>query len=864
MLKTDAIQKFLNQQPYPLGKLYTPEMEVQVNVSKDNGETISGTFSGRGWHGFTDGFQTWMPFRIPWNAGTNPQYTDKEIKFDISEHALAIGMTGWNYIDRKSMWVGFDFDSLIGHKEGLSDDELSNIRDKLSSLEFINIYSSTSGLGLHIYIYLDIEESINTHTEHAAIARSLLNKISALTGLELDAKVDCMGGNMWVWHRRAAPGISFKCIKQGCVLKEIPANWRDYLQYVTKGRVSGHNTRTDVDTIVASKNKIQLDDDHTRLLKWFEASDAMWWYDDVKQMLVCHTYDLKQAHFKLSYKGFFDTISEGKEHGQDQNCFAFPLDYGGWVVRRHTRNCREHKSWHTDRSGWTCIYFNRLPSLRTASQLMGGVEGEKAYSFKTLETALKTLISMGIDYNIETEFKDRQAYITRLKDDRIKVTFEGTASDSIEGWSQNKSKTKWERIFFHPQVNDEISLPDELVRHVTIAGVEHGWRINTNHRWIGTGRPNVISTLLSCGFKRTEIENTLGQCILNNWRQVVKPFQPEYPGNREWNKNSPQYRFLPSEGTHPTWDLILEHCGKGLDEALNKNDWAQNNGILTGSLYLQAWAASIFQFPNDPLPFLFLCGPQNCGKSIFHESLSLLLTNGYVRADQALTNQSGFNGELGNAIICIVEETNLSKRSFASDRIKDWVTGRTISIRKMYKEPYETPNLTHWIQCANDSDYCPILPGDTRITMLTVRCPDKDIPKPTLLSRCDQEGPAFISTLLRFELPEQEGRLRIPVIETEHKIDEMDTNKTDLEIFIEDKVFQIPGSKILFSDFFNEFVRFLEPTERINWTPRKTSKKIGILKGKAGGKGQLYLANVSLEKDTPEGVPLTRENGRLV
>jgi chaperonin GroEL (HSP60 family) len=43
---------------------------------------------------------------------------------------------------------------------------------------------------------------------------------------------------------------------------------------------------------------------------------------------------------------------------------------------------------------------------------------------------------------------------------------------------------------------------------------------------------------------------------------------------------------------------------------------------------------------------LFFFGPENSGKSIFHEAFNELVTTGVVMADRALTNQSDFNGEL--------------------------------------------------------------------------------------------------------------------------------------------------------------------------------------------------------------------------
>src|SRR3972149_3040491 len=166
MKRTEAIQKFLHAQTYDIAKLYTPEMEVQVNVAQDNGEIISGVYNGKNWRAYTDGLQTWKSFRIPLGANSNPEYIDNEIKFDISQHTEAIGMSGWDYINKLSRWVGFDFDSMIEHKKGLDNQSIAEIREKLSKLSYINIYTSTSGNGLHVYVMLKNPVTTQNHVEH--------------------------------------------------------------------------------------------------------------------------------------------------------------------------------------------------------------------------------------------------------------------------------------------------------------------------------------------------------------------------------------------------------------------------------------------------------------------------------------------------------------------------------------------------------------------------------------------------------------------------------------------------------------------------------------------------------------------------
>lgn len=861
MKRTEAIQKFLVNKS-SLAQLYTPSMEVQINVAKDEGEPVDGVYAGVRWQGFTDGLTTWKAFRIPWKAATEPQYDDNsQIHYDISKHAEAIGMTGWDFVQRQSLWVAFDFDSIISHKEGLTGDELSDIKQRLTNIDFVTLYSSTSSLGIHVYIFLSNSPKINNHTEHAALARAILARVSALSGIKLEAKVDAMGGNMWVWHRRAIPE-SFQCLKEGIPLEDIPLNWKSYLDVVSRKTLVPKETTTK-DLLVASQYQIPLDSDHRRLLAWFEAHDTLWWWDDKRYMLVCHTFDLKRAHKELSLKGYFDTLAEGKDTGHDQNAFAFPENNGAWIIRRHTRGVTEHSSWYADSSGWTTCIYNKSPSLRTASKLTGGIEGEKDYNFKALKDAHQTLIMMDIYFKIPPGMANRETSI-KQSERKVIISFSRNDDDEdIDGWI--KKKNQWQKTFFQQNISDEIELPDNTIRHIVAGDVDLGWCCFTNNHWVQESRANINSVLIASGHSKKELDVILGRCILNNWRLVTKPFKPEYPGNREWNRNAAQFRFNPEKGKHPSWDLIFQHCGAGLTEALQKNEWANEQGILTGELYLLAWVSALFKEPEQPLPYLAFCGKPNTGKSIFHEALHLLVTTGIVRADTALVNPSGFNGELANAFLCVVEETNLSKSGVASDRIKDWVTGRHIAIRKLYRDSFDIPNCTHWIQCANEPSYCPILPGDARIILCDVEKIPTEIPKSIFLEQLEKEAPAIIHTIFNFDLPPMVSRLRLPIITTESKKVQEEQNKSPVSTFIEERMFSIKGACVLYSSVYGRFKDWLGE-EGVKWTNRRFSLELlnaEVTKGRWGPEGQIHLGNLSFENEEADG-EFSSENGKLL
>jgi hypothetical protein len=153
-----------------------------------------------------------------------------------------------------------------------------------------------------------------------------------------------------------------------------------------------------------------------------------------------------------------------------------------------------------------------------------------------------------------------------------------------------------------------------------------------------------------------------------------------------------------------------------------------------------------------------------------------------------LTNPQGFNRTLAGAILCFVEETDLSSssRGMAYNRIKNWVTGDNISIHPKGIDPYLMPNTTHWVQCANKREACPVFPwvqcankreaspvfpGDTRIVVIDVpplSC--EEIPWTTKMKPLlEQEAPDFLRMILDLPLPTPAGRLWLPVLETSAK-----------------------------------------------------------------------------------------------
>jgi hypothetical protein len=561
------------------------------------------------------------------------------------------------------------------------------------------------------------------------------------------------------------------------------------------------------------------------------------------------------------------------------NCFCAPLRRGAWSVRRFTPGVQEANTWTTDSSGWTQCYFNQSPDLRTVARAFGGVEDtDGAYVFREAEVANQATSLLGATLELPNWLMSgRETKLKQHKDGRIIVEIKHEASDIatpiMSQWLIKKGA--WLRIYNIK--NSDVGEPetgnyDDLVRHlVTESGEDAGWVIKNEGNWISEPYVHVKIFLQGLGIVQKETTQILGSCINKCWRLVNRPFQDEYIGDRQWNRTAAQLRFTPSDPTgrlyYPTWLLILNHVGQSLDPIIKQNPWAKMNHVLTGADYLKCWLSSMFKEPTEPLPYLFLYGPQASGKSIFHEAIELLVTGGVVRADAALINQSGFNAEIENGVLCVVEETDMQKNKVAYNRIKDFVTSRKVSIHRKGQTPYSITNTSHWLQCSNDMNACPVFPGDSRITMLYVPELKNHIPKKELIPRLEKEAPDFLSVLLNLELPYSHDRLNIPVIETEDKKSAQAANRSLLEEWLDDCCHYSPGCWIKYADLYAAFKEWADPNYHFEWSMVRFGKELPkhkFPKGRNPKDAQWYIGNISFEAEPDTGKIYKLDGDKLV
>ena len=874
-IRSEAITEFLSSYARsPLAKLYNPAMEVQVMVAQDEGRRYKGNFKGVTWHGWIDNDtgEIWKNFRIPLGANTpNPQGNDTKLNFDLASHVEGIGMTGWDWKNKVTRWVGYDFDSIVNHKAGLSSDDLSELLDKTLEVEGLSVYHSTSGSGYHIYLFFDNPIPAETHHEHSAIARALLSVLTTDTGFDFKANVDCVGSILWVWHRKSEGTNGLEVMNDNGKFpsSRLPKNWKDHVKVV---KTKGKHKKTDLDNglgkLATSQAELELDLNHRRVLKWLgqKAEFTFYWETD-HQLVVAHTKDLLSCHKALGLKGLFETDSSG---GSDQNCFMFPVKEGGWVVRRFGQHVQEHDAWITDEMGWTKIAYNITPTFESSCRFYGGLEEKSgSYVFKTFLDAHKSLSSIDLHSTLGDLPKmmwssERSISINyQPKKNKIFISMARLPEDmDIIGWV--RAKNAWEKVIRYSETSKESEMLntdiDEFVRHTVNGEDSSGWYVLSNGTWVLQGAPVIGKVLkyLLPDAKANEIEMIQGKAVMNPWVFDNTPFEDEYPGGRIWNKQGAKLAYEPKKGLHPTWDMLLNHVGMALNEPTSLDLWCKEVGIRTGGEFLLYWVASVLQRPEMQLPYLFFCGEQKTGKSTFHIALEMLFEEGRgcAFADKALTLD--FNAELYGAVLAVIEEIDLSSSKSAYNRLKDWVTADTIAIHTKFKNIFKAKSYLHFIQTANSPKSVPVFEGDTRVIVTQVFRLTQEIPKHEFHRRLKAEAPAFLNTTLSLDLPAPASRLGMPVLETAMKQSIIQSNYTPLDRFISEDCVEVAGLCTNLDDFAlslrkwliaNEYTRDLKRFEKHKLYTEFTERgmvKLGKLEN-----GEEVIGNVIIKAMLP-------------
>lgn len=799
---------------------WSTALETQIYVTPGTEEEAHPTKN----NCWENGVHEWKQIRWPYNSGTNPNFEDFEPKFPLMDYVESIGTTWWDWEKMESVAVFFDFDSIIEHDAGLSKKELQRIVEKLSSLGYVTIIRSTSGNGYHVLVFFLEGERPRTlnHNEHSLVAEVVLQKMSEDSGLDLRAKVDCFGKIGWIWSTRATDdNQGFAMIKQAThdLSKSEIADWTKIpakrmkmrpkiVAYDEKGQeIAGNNIVGFTDEVVV------LDKDHKRILAALQETEFNFNHLPEHDLFHTHTSALKQVHQRLGLKGPFQTLTSGSNLC---NCYIRPQNGGGFSVFRFGQGVIEHNLWDQTTPTTWCSYNQAILPHKVLMRMGAEFISEKRqYEFESKEELVEA--ANILRNKVPLKLIDNREYA-------LAITGRGMVIKCFCDKDDNPADCdRWKRVSgYHKKVlsrleeidtDSILSHVDQVIRYVVRDREERGWAHKTNAGWIHCKEGTAKRTArVHIGSQETELY--LGTAQLNPWTQVNQPFDRENLEGRKWNLDSAQLaqRCSTEPGPHPHWDLMLNHIGQSWDEPLANDTEMQKYGICTGSDYLRAWIACMIRHPGIPLPYIFLVGPENSGKSLCHEVLRECITNGVIHGGNALTSTSGFNGEFEGKILIAVDETDLSQFPGFIPRLKAWVNSTYIQIHKKGYQPYDVPNRIKIMQSANTVEALPLPHGDTRVTIGAVPAFEGiEIPKlgdDGFIVRCVKELPNFLYTLGTMQLPPMTGRTRLPVITTAIKTEILEATKPTSLVFINAMYHNKPGQFTKLSDAYNEYKKW--------------------------------------------------------
>ena len=283
--------------------------------------------------------------RIPKDGNGEPRFDDHAYHPPVST-LTAVGVTGWNYVDGRSVFITIDLDGL-NHVAGHDQQTLDDLVSRLLLIDQVEIIRSKSGRGYHVRLYFDPETTPRSRTrdDHIAVGNRALAWLASRIGQDLESKSDAVGVVAWIYHTERGPN-GFAIVKRSTA--NMPADWEsEFPQHVSTGECELPDHPT-----------LPLTPKHKTIIDFLTQRGMGEWKDG---RLVTHTYNLlvTSQEKSLGIVGNYATISPGEDCPADRNCFAYPAENGSWIVFRFGKNTPEHQSWWKSANGYTTTWFNR-------------------------------------------------------------------------------------------------------------------------------------------------------------------------------------------------------------------------------------------------------------------------------------------------------------------------------------------------------------------------------------------------------------------------------------------------------------------------------------------------------------------------
>lgn len=678
-----------------------------------------------------------------------------------------LGCNGWNCIQGTAEYTVFESDWLdpnadVEHGSNPQTEEqlLENDR-RLHGKAHIN--RSTGGKGRHYRVEVQHPDGSKVRCSDRHTYNALCRYVCDQLGMT--DKTCAKGGYLWVWSANHN-GQSFESLGEQTEPFIVPLDW----ELPTR-------------TCKVRNRDIALTGRHEQILSAIEEAGfpaIPKAFDDGTEYFATHTCGLKAAHTTLKLRGWFDTVSPGKDSATP-NCYIIPFPEGFQVFRYGTvdepnwnKRQSDNKSWtwfdQFEESDWRslCVRFQGSPKKGRSKH---------TFNFHDPDQATAAISAAGGD--IEPPWGP---VLVELADGFISCFIE--AKGDLPGWTKDGKhlaktctiqNTDCRAVIMPEDArvaffwNEEGQQNGETLYLVRLSPDEEG-----NEVWKPESITNWRAALKARGYTDAMIEEAYNQGCSDPMRIVSRPFEktinPLY-----WNRGV-QFSCDPVPGEHPHWDLVFNHTGSYLDSYVAEHPWCQENGIRTGGDYLRCYMALTVQRPATRVPQLFLYSrTQGTGKDTFPDSCKLLFSRGaVVDANTAATSDAGFSFELIGAVMYVLNELDLSRSgSKAESRVRKWTTGHTINIHEKGRTPFETRNYARVIQMANDLSYKMVDADDERVVIIEL---------PKIKSRIDwarklepalkRERAAFLHTLLNYYLPEQSApnsRCFLPILMTDAK-----------------------------------------------------------------------------------------------
>lgn len=793
--------KKLNDIGSPYADLLTTSLELQIIPTDDDD--------------LRDRYSDWAivggphRLRIPATGDTSPTNNVGPVSFH-PELVARFGTSYWNWRDQLSLACFIDFD--FGHgPSGLDERQIQYVDELASRHNAIMNVTSRGGKGRHWLIQLAEPLPAPTRSDHKSNCDAIVAQVCRDLATDLHPFICTYGAIQYLYDAHAAID-GFQLVKRATDKLALAAPV-EILAAETHQRTRFRGATTAQQRCLEAEQvaqHVELDDTHKAII---ETMQQHGWPVVIDQhngqtMLRLHTAGLALDHRVNNRPGIFATDSDGTDPGTP-NSYAFLRPHGGLAVRRYGTTS-EADCWHAGPSGIMSIDYNVPPTYDQACRHFGGKKDRRDNYVMAADDARQALSMLGTQLDVPELLASRPVTIKR-DGELLRLTIAGETSEksaNLPGWRYHRGQ--WE----HDLGVEAEKLPthDDRIRHTTKSGDGQSWYVlDARGEWVTQPLSAVKMYLEGCGHGRQHTAEIIKSHIDRNWTITRIPFAGEYPrGNRIWNRDGARLSCDPQPGDWSHWRMILEHCGRGIDEEVKADPWCQTHGIKTGADWLMVWAAVMVRHPEWRLPYLFLFSEQQeTGKSALHRALTRLFegTNGWAELRKELTRDD-FNDAMIGAALLILEEIDLSQNYSTYTLLKNYIDSPSLKIRGIYSKSETETNYSHFIHTANHAHFCPVYPNDSRIVVIPVdKYEGDDLPwTTTLCPRLDAECPAFLDALLSLQLPQHGcGRLHLPVLETQLKRELMSDRADELrgwyaqlrELAIAGEINNLTASQIL-------------------------------------------------------------------